>query len=68
MIFLRVALVMTVLHTNEIKYYDLNRLVEERVYLILQLVGHHSECQARNPQAGTDAETMGECWLLACTP
>lgn len=35
--------------------------------MILQLVGHHSERQARNPQAGTDAEAMGECWLLACT-
>ena len=58
-----------------IKYRDQLELEKERVYFILQLLGHTLSLkevmegtEGRNPEVGTDTGTMEECSLLACFP
>lgn len=49
------------------KTHDQKQPGEEKVYFILQLNSSSSGTQYRNPEAETDAETMEELYLLACS-
>ena len=48
------------------KHHDQKQLGEERVYFLLQLSGHIPPLT--EVRAGTQAEAVEECFVLACSP